>query len=359
MDLIIFIAGLSLLIGGAEALVRGASRLARAAGVSTLVIGLTVVSFGTSAPELAISVRSAISGGPGADIAIGNVVGSNIANILLIIGLSAVAVPMVVSMRLIQLDVPIMIAASLLMLLLGADGRIGIVDGLVLLSGIAGYLSFLYLQSRKGATDESASTPGRGRRSRIWVDIGLVLTGLAMLVAGANWLVEAALSLARSMGVSELIISLSLVAVGTSLPEIATSLMAALRGERDIAVGNALGSNIFNILLVLGAAAVAAPEGVRVPATTIYFDIPVMIAVAVACLPFFFTDHLISRFEGVLFLAYYGAYLAYLYLNAGDHGALPLYNYVMIVFVAPLTVLTLGIGVWRQVKRRRLEQRPK
>lgn len=346
---LILIGLVGLIIGG-ELLVRGASGLAVAARISPLVIGITVVSFGTSAPELAVTVQAALADAPA--LAVGNVVGSNIANILLIIGLSAAAAPMTVTMRLIWLDVPIMIIASLLMLLLGVDGRIGAGDGLILLMGITGYLSFIYIQSRKMAAGASASGSGTRGRSRIWIDIGLVLAGLAMLVVGANWLVEAAVSLARSMGVSELIISLSLVAVGTSLPEIATSLTAALRGERDIAVGNAVGSNIFNILLVLGAASVAAPEGVRVPAAAIFFDIPVMIAVAVASLPIFFTGHLISRFEGVLFLAYYGAYMAYLFLNAGDHGALLLFNHVMIVFVVPLTVLTLGIGVWRQLNRR-------
>lgn len=353
LELFGFAASLVILIAGAEVLVRGAIGLARVAGISTLVIGLTVVSFGTSAPELAISVRSALSTGGGGDIALGNAVGSNIANVLLIIGLSAAAAPIVVSGRLTRLDLPIMIGTSIALLPLAADGRIDRIEGILLLAGIAGYILFTWFHARKDSTAGPIGERKGGQRSQIFRSIFLTLIGLVLLISGANWLVKMSVLIARELGVSELVISLSLVAVGTSLPEIATSLTAALRGEREIAVGNAVGSNIFNILAVLGTAAVVAPGGINVPAAALGFDIPVMIAVAIACLPVFFTDHRITRFEGWLFLAYYFAYVAYIFLDAQDHDALPIFSNVMLTFIIPFTTLVLLVAVVRQIRFRK------
>lgn len=356
---VLFVIGIGLLIGGAEALVRGASRLAMGLGIAPLVVGLTVVAFGTSAPELAVTLQSVGSGPEGAQIAIGNVVGSNIANILLILGLSATLTPLVVHRQLVRLDVPIMIGAALLMLLLALDGQIGRYDGLLLFGGAVAYTTFTIRQSRRERpmtpSEEDSAAP-QLRRPLDWlVNLGLVVGGLVLLVLGARWLVDGAIMVARALGVSELVIGLTVVAVGTSLPEIATSVIAALRGTRDIAVGNAVGSNIFNVLCVLGLAAVFAPSGILVSPAALSFDIPVMIAVVFACLPIFFNGWRIARWEGLLFLAYYAAYTAYLVLSATNHAALPVFSSVMLLYVLPLTVVTILVVT---VRFFRAERRP-
>jgi cation:H+ antiporter len=354
---ILLIAGLVLLIAGAEILVRGASRLAAAAGISPLVIGLTVVAFGTSSPELAVSVQSAFAGQ--ADIALGNVIGSNIFNILFILGISAAIIPLVVAQQLVRLDVPIMIGASLLVYLFGLNGQIGRLEGLLLFAGIITYTVFLIRQSRKEnkeVQEEYAREYGdrqpHGARHTI-VNLLLIVAGLALLILGARWLVDSAVSLAQALGLSELIIGLTIIAAGTSMPEVATSIVAAMRGERDIAVGNVVGSNLFNLLAVLGLTSVVAPNGVPVAAPALAFDLPVMIAVALACLPIFFTGFRVARWEGWLFLVYYAAYVLYLILDASQHDALPLFSSVMLLFVVPLTALTLLVLVVRERRSHR------
>jgi cation:H+ antiporter len=360
MDASVFlflIAGLVLLIAGAELLVRGAARLAAAFGISPLVIGLTVVAFGTSSPELAVSLQSAAAGQ--ADIALGNVVGSNIFNILFILGISAAIIPLVVAQQLVRLDVPLMIGISALVYLFGLNGQIGRLEGALLFAGIVAYTVFLIRQSRKESKaiqDEYAQEYGdrqpHDARQYI-VNAVFVVAGLALLILGARWLVDSAVSLAQALGLSELIIGLTIIAAGTSMPEVATSIVAAVRGERDIAVGNVVGSNIFNILAVLGLTSLLAPNGVSVPAPALAFDIPVMIAVAVACLPIFFTGFKVARWEGWLFLGYYAVYVLYLILDATQHDALPLFSTAMLVFVVPITVLTLAVFVVRDARKRR------
>ncbi len=357
MTLLIFIISFGLLIAGAEMLVRGAARLAAAIGIPPLIIGLTVVAFGTSSPELAVGVRASLAGQ--ADLSLGNVVGSNIVNILLILGISAVIAPLVVSQRLVRLDIPLMIGISLVMLVLGLDGSVSRLDGLVLLAGLIGYVVLAIRQSRgesREVEDEYAHEFG-GRPPRrvrqLAGQAGLVVAGLGLLVLSSHWLVQGAVALAHALGLSELIIGLTVIAVGTALPEVVTSVVASLRGERDIAVGNVVGSNLFNILAVLGFSAAVAPNGVSVSPAALAFDIPVMIAVAVACLPIFFTDHLIARWEGWLFLAYYVIYTLYLLLDAAQHDALPLLSAVMVAFVMPITALTLVILVVRQIRAQR------
>jgi cation:H+ antiporter len=355
--ILLFLAGLALLVLGAEALVRGASRLALAAGVSPLIVGLTVVAYGTSAPEMAISVKSALQGSAGADLALGNVVGSNIFNVLFILGVSATIAPLVVHQQLVRLDVPIMVGTSLLVLIFALDGRVGRIEGGVLVAGAIAYTAFLVWQSRR-ETDavkheyeqEFDGAPASGARG--WVgNVAFVLVGLALLVIGARWLVGASIEFARLFGVSELVIGLTIVAAGTSMPEVATSIIATLRGERDIAVGNVVGSCIFNVLAALGLASLVSPTGVGVAAAALNFDIPVMVAVAVACLPIFFTSHRIARWEGLLFLGYYVVYTAYLVLAAQQHDALPRFSAVMLEFVIPITAATIGVlayRAWRQ-----------
>lgn len=314
--------------------------MAASLGISPVVIGLTVVAFGTSSPETAVTVQSAFS--DNADIALGNVVGSNILNVLFVLGISAAILPLTVSRRLVRLDVPILVAASVLLLLLALDGEIGRLDGLLLFAGVISYTTFVLFQSRRG-NDEDSEVPNveSGWMENRIVQILLIALGLAMLVFGSRWLVEGAVEIATALGVSELVIGLTVVAFGTSAPEVATSLAAAARGQRDMAVGNAVGSSIFNILAVLGITGLVAPNGIPVPPAALNFDIPVMIATAVACLPIFFTGSRIARREGILFLAYYAVYTAYLFLDSTGHDALPVFSFVMLAFVIPLTFLTL------------------
>lgn len=346
--------GLALLLVGAEMLVRGASRLALATGMSPLVIGLTVVAFGTSTPELAVSIGAANSGAP--DVALGNVVGSNITNVLLILGMSALIAPLIVSRQLIRVDVPIMVGVSVLALVLALDGGIGRGDGAILAALLVGYT---LLQVRLGRTDPAAgdtaldTVEGPPRGTRAWVmNVALVGGGLALLILGANWLVDSATLIARQFGLSELVIGLTVVAVGTSMPEIATSIIATIRGQRDLAVGNVVGSNIFNLLGVLGLTAVVSPTGIPVSPAAVNFDIPVMIATAVACLPIFFTGHSIQRWEGAVFLGYYVAYTAYLLLDAAGHDALADFRLAMLWVVIPLTVVTLAVVTMRHLRSR-------
>lgn len=353
MTILLFVAGLIFLIAGAEALVKGASRLAAGFDISPLIIGLTVVAFGTSSPELAVSVKSALDGQ--ASIALGNVVGSNIFNVLFILGLSALIVPLVVARQLLRLDVPVMIALSVIVLILSLDANFSRGEGLMLVAGLAAYIGLLIFQNRREHVDvhdeyarESVAT------SSSWVkNISLILGGLVLLVFGSRWLVDSAVAFSRYLGISELVVGLTIVAAGTSLPEVVTSIVAALRGERDIAVGNVVGSNIFNIMGVLGLASIIAPGGIEVSAALINFDIPVMIAVALACLPIFFTGGTISRQEGLLFLGYYVAYTAYLVLAASQHDALAGFSAAMRYFVIPLTGITLLVSAWWQIQKDR------
>jgi cation:H+ antiporter len=361
MAFLTFLAGLALLIAGGEALVRGAARLAAAVGISPLIIGLTVVAFGTSSPELAVSIKSALWGQP--DIAMGNVVGSNIFNILLILGVSALIAPLVVHQQLVRLDVPLMVVVSVLVLLFALDGKIDRVEGVVLFSGLVFYILFLLYLSRReesvvNAEYSEAYGSKEAQRNSPWLgNTGLVLGGLALLALGSRWLVDGATVIAAELGVSDLVIGLTIVAAGTSLPEVVTSVIASIRGERDIAVGNAVGSNLFNILCVLGLTSIIAPSGIGVSESVIRFDLPVMIAVAFACLPIFFTNGMIARWEGALLVAYYVAYTLYLILAATRHDALPVYGATMVYFVIPLTVLTLLLITVRAIRRGRIGSR--
>jgi cation:H+ antiporter len=336
--------GLVLLTAGAEALVRGASSIATRLGIPSLIVGLTIVAFGTSAPELAVSVGAAWS--DQADIALGNVVGSNIFNVFFILGLSALVVPLAISSQLVRVDVPLMIGASILVLLLALDGHIGRLDGAILFAGIILYTGF---QIRQGMRERTSAANGTSAVTQSksdqgwWVDPLLVLGGLVILVVGSRLLVTSAVSIAQSLGVSELVIGLTIVAAGTSMPELATSVVASMRGERDIAVGNVVGSNVFNLLAVLGLASLVSPSGIAVAQQALQFDLPVMVAVAIACLPIFVTGREIARWEGGLFFAYYLAYTAYVVMAAMQHAALDLYGTAMLWFVLPLTGVTLAV----------------
>lgn len=355
MTAVYLIAGLVLLVAGADVLVRGAAKLAARFGIAPLVIGLTVVAFGTSAPETAVSVQASFAGS--GDLAIGNVLGSNIANVLLVLGCTALIAPLVVSRQLIRLDVPLMIGASLLVYALAWDGQLSRLDGALLFTCVVIYTTFLIVSSRRAAVSEDDEFTREfglkepGTRFAWARDLLLIVLGLGLLVGGSTLLVEGAVSLARALGLSELIIGLTVIAIGTSLPELATSVLAAFRGERDIAVGNIVGSNIFNLLLVLGSASLVSPAAISVSPNALAFDFPVMIAVAVACLPIFFSGFRINRWEGLLFLAYYAAYIGYLALFATGRPQVSAFADAMLGYVLPLTAITLVVVAGRAWKR--------
>jgi cation:H+ antiporter len=319
LSVVFLVAGLVLLIVGAESMVRGASRLAESLGVSPLVVGLTVVAFATSAPELAVTLTAAAKGT--GDLAFGNVIGSNLFNILVILGLSAVVAPLWVDRKLIRVDVPIMIGVSVVAGIMALDGSIGRLDGFVLVAGLVGYLllSLRLERSRmkdvaSGKTEAQNAQAIEDRKGVSWRtpawSVFLVVAGLVLLVLGSHWLVTGSVAIARVLGISERVIGLTLVAGGTSLPELATSIMASIRGQRDIAVGNLVGSNLFNLLCVLGLASLVLPVPVNDQA--LHLDVPVMIGSAIICLPIFARGHRIFRTEGALLLACYGAYLTWI-----------------------------------------------
>ena len=354
MNMLMFLGGLILLVIGANVLVRGASKLALSFGISPLVVGLTIVAFGTSAPEVAVSVGAVLDGRD--DIAIGNVVGSNIFNVLFILGISALITPLIVNIQLIRQEVPIMIGASLLLLALGLDGRLSFFDGGFLFVLLVAYTVFLVVQSRRetqAAKDEYADEikPAEAGAwdSRLPAQLLLIGAGLAALVFGSDYLVQASVNFAKAMGVSDLVIGLTIVAAGTSMPEVATSITAAIKGERDIAVGNVVGSNTFNILGCLGLSGLVSGDlGLAMAPSLLAFDIWVMLAVALACLPVFMTGREIARWEGGVFLGYYVAYVAYLILAAQQHDALQAFSGLMLGFVVPLTLMTLVVVMIRR-----------
>jgi len=354
MNILVFLGGLILLVIGADTLVRGASKLAMSFGISPLVVGLTIVALGTSAPEIAVSVGAVLDGKT--DLAIGNVVGSNIFNVLFILGISALIAPLVVNIQLIRQEVPIMLGASLLLLALSLDGRLSLLDGGILFVLLVAYTVFLVVQSRRetqAAKDELAQEihPAQaGAWDSHWAaQIGLIAAGLTALVFGSDYLVQASVSFAKAMGVSDLVIGLTIVAAGTSMPEVATSITAAVKGERDIAVGNVVGSNTFNILGCLGLSGLVSGDiGLAIAPSLLAFDIWVMLAVALACLPIFMTGREIARWEGGVFLGYYIAYVTYLILAAQQHDALQAFSGVMLGFVVPLTVVTLVVVLMRR-----------
>ncbi len=298
--------GLLLLIVGAELLVRAAVRLAASQRVRPLLVGLTVVAFGSSAPQLAVSVQATVA--DNADIAVGSVIGGNIFNTLVTLGLSALIIPLRVSRQLIRLDIPLMILASLLVFGLALNKELGRLDGLVMLIAFALYLGLRLRQSRHHG-HASAQSPAATHKPAPWLSsLAWMGLGLALLGVAGHLLLDAAVEVATELGLSERIIGLTVVAVGTSLPQLATSLIAAVRGQRDIAVGNVIGGNLFNLLGVLGFTALIAPAPLSVSPNALAFDLPVMLGVALLCWPVFYSGYRITRAEGLLFL---GLYLAY------------------------------------------------
>lgn len=380
IDAIFLVLGLVVLIYGAELLVRGASGLAARVGISKVVVGLTVVSLGTSAPEMAVSLQSGFAGKT--DLLLGNVIGSNIANILLILGFTSLIAPLKVDAKLVRTDVPIMIGLAGVLFLLVLDGVLTRWESVFLSLLLVMYLWFLIRENKaeKGretphsvkeaslGAEPSAGGGTVGGTTRTTVPpqeegdererdtpwkLGLfLLIGLGLLVVGARWLVDSAVSFATAFGVSELIIGLTVIAIGTSLPELATSVVAAMRGERDIAVGNVVGSNIMNILAVLGVTGAIIPADIPVSQQALTFDFLVMLGASIACFPIFFHKNRIQRWEGALFFGYFIAYITYLVLDATQNLILETFRQGMVFFALPLTILTLVIILGNEIQRR-------
>jgi cation:H+ antiporter len=351
----LLLVGLVCLVAGAEFLVRGAAAVAERLGIAPVVVGLTVVAFGTSAPEFAVSVSAALSGET--DVALGNVVGSNIVNVLLILGASAVVGGLVVSARIIRIDIPIMIGVGVVAFVMSLDNSIGRVDGAILFAGIIAYTVWLIRAARKEkqtVSDEyqisNEAVEGSVRERPMWMQIGLVLVGLGILVLGSQLLVGSATDIATELGVSDLVIGLTVVAIGTSLPEFATSMLAAYRGQRDIAVGNVVGSNIFNLMCVLGASGLLAGDGIPVSDAALRLDFPVMLAVSVVLLPIVWNGFMIKRWEGLLLCAFYVVYVVYLILDSNDHDASSVVGPAALL-VSGLVLLTLSVAGYQGWRR--------
>ncbi|TWU46966.1 calcium/sodium antiporter [Rubripirellula reticaptiva] len=340
------ILGLAVLVVGAELLVRGAVTLAEIARISPLIVGLTVVAFGTSAPELAVSAIASLKGDSA--IALGNVVGSNIFNLLLILGISALIVPLSVSSQLIRFDVPIMIAVSVLTLLAAVDGEVGRGEGFCMLLMFATYTGWLIRAGRQesAATVNDSVRPLKLSMRNLLVNIAMLMLGLALLVWGAKLLVDSATTIARSLGVTDTVIGLTIVAAGTSLPEMATSVVAAIRGQRDIAVGNVVGSNIFNLLMVLATASIVSKGGVPVTSEVLLFDVAVMVLTAFLCLPVFFSHASVSRAEGALMLLMYVTYTSLLIAASQNAPWSSLAKSGFVFAVFPLACIAVSGRAW-------------
>lgn len=302
------VGGLIALVIGGELLIKGASNIASKLGIPRLIIGLTIVALGTSAPELVVSLKASLAGNP--SIAVANVVGSNIFNILFILGICALFSPLVVTAQLVRLDLPVMLLATVLFYVFALDQSLGFTEGLILVSSIVIYTIFLIFQSSKSETEKA-------ELSSSWLlSIIYIGAGLGFLVLGGGWLVDGAITLAKNLGVDDRVIGLTIVAAGTSLPEVATSIMATIKGERDLAIGNVVGSNIYNILAILGVSALFTPAALTIPKEMLRLDLIVMLIASLLCLPIFFTGYRINRWEGALFLASYVAFTTYLVMKA-------------------------------------------
>jgi cation:H+ antiporter len=309
----LIVGGLLALIVGAEVLVRGGSGLAAWLGIRPMVVGLTVVSLGTSVPELAVGIDAAVTGSPG--LAVGNIVGTNLVNVLLILGLSALLIPVALQRQTLVFDLPAMTVAALALLVLSLDGRLTRVEGLLLLAGAVVYTWALLRMSRRDASSEPATEPLDDKPAPRPLRHALaLLVGMAVIVLGADLLVEGAVSGAEQLGISEAVIGLTVVAIGTSAPELVTTMLSTYRGDREIAIGNLLGSSIYNIVFVLGLTVLVAPRGVPVPDEVLAADLVLMTAVALVCVPVFVSGARINRVEGALFVGAYVAYLVWLVL---------------------------------------------
>lgn len=310
LEIILYlVGGLIMLFIGAEGLIRGSSNLAIKIGITPLIVGLTVVAFGTSAPELVVSLKAALVGN--SSISLGNVIGSNIANIALILGIASLIRPLYVHANIIMREIPIMIGVSILLIVLLLDGEVGFIDGLIFVLGIIIYTIVNIYMARKEKSSEVKEEFEEGLKSSLGVPVSIifVVIGLGLLIIGANFFVQSAVAIAKLFNISDAIIGLTIVAIGTSLPELITSIVASYKKESDIAIGNVVGSNIFNILGILGITALIVPIS-SIGISNI--DLIIMVVTAIVLLPLSKSGLRISRIEGMFLLAGYAAYTIYL-----------------------------------------------
>lgn len=363
MTVFLFILGLAVLIGGAELFLKAVDKFGAAWSVSPVVMGLTVVAFATGAPELAISLQAAIDGKP--DLVLGNILGSNVANILLILGIAGLVQPLKITNRIIKVDVPMVIIASTLLFVLAIDGLLSPLDGGIIFGGLILYSIFMYFQIRKDRKNNKKNNKLNGLAEQPDLDepvtsffygkyILLLLAGLVFIVMGSRWMVASAVEIAGVLGISELIIGLTIVSIGTSLPEVATSVAAVRRGDSDTAVANVMGSNLYNILLTLSLTVLIAPGAIDVSQEAINLDLPIMVIVAIACLPLFWPGKELGRKEAFGFLFYYGAYMTYLVLLAIQHPLKETMETVMVWGIFPLTALLIILKFIMDFRAKRL-----
>jgi cation:H+ antiporter len=359
MDYFLLVLGLVLLVSGADALVKGAARLASSIGIPSLVIGLTVVAFGTSAPELAVSINSVVSNKT--ELAIANVIGSNIFNILFILGLAAIITPLTISKQLIRQDVPIMVMISALVFYMLTDAHLSVLESGVLVILLLTYTTFLFIQG-KSTENDTLETKNDEVDSLIsgsfpmWQSALWLIFGLILLIIGSNLLVNSAVNIARAFGVSEAIIGLTIIAIGTSLPEVVTSIVASVKGQRDIAVGNVIGSNTFNLLAVLGISGVISDHGMMGGAQLVQQDLPIMLGVAVLCLPLMFTGAVLSRLEGALFFGLYVVYSAFLIGSVKNSDWLSTLTDITWKLIIPITLVVIAISLIRDFRSKKALQ---
>lgn len=352
VSILFVVLGSALLVIGADALVTGATRIAQRFSIPPLIIGLTIVAVGTSMPEITVSTTAAYRGNT--ELAVGNVVGSNIFNVLLSLGLAALILPLTVHVSLIRQEVPVMLGFTLLLFFLVLDGTISAGEGgLFVALGVA-YILLLLVQARRAVRSGQDVAVDLPEASRWFARVSPVIPvaiGLAGLVSGGQLLVQGASAIALSLGVSELVVGLTVVAIGTSLPEVAATTAAVLRGERDLAVGNVVGSNIFNIALCLGLAGMVAPSGLAAPERLVEFDLVVMVLVAMALLPLIFTDYMVSRLEGAVLLFWCVVYLTWTVLEATGHPLLAPFARIALYGLLPVTLLYIGGTVIAALRR--------
>ena len=343
---------------GAELLVRGASSIATRYGIAPIVIGLTVVAFGTSAPEFAVSVQGALTGN--SDVAIGNVVGSSTFNILLVLGLSAAIGSLAIEHRIIKRDIPILMVVTAVIYGLIVNESLSRVEGGILFVGLLVYTWWLLKDARQAESakvtaeyDQAVDALDDGLVAQpLYFQVGFVVAGLGLLILGSRFLVASATTVAEAFNVSDLVIGLTVVAAGTSLPELATSVMAAHRGQREIAVGNVVGSNLYNLLGVLGLSAALTPSGISVNRELIRLDFPVLLAATLVLIPICWNGFTIKRWEGMLLAAFYIAYVVYLVMEAGDSTAPELFRTMMLIVIPIVTLAFTATGIqgWRKYR---------
>lgn len=355
---IAIVVGILLLFGGGELFVAGSVALSLLLGIPQIVIGLTVVSMGTSAPELFVSLLSTIEGNPAGDaIAVSNIVGSNIFNVMVVLGLSAAIMPLRVKSRLVRRDVPVLLAVSMAVWGMASAGRVTWQAGVALLTALV--INLVWEMRTASENPNEVEEIDESERTSAPVAAAKLAAGLGLLVAGSQVLVKGAIAAATALGVSETVIGLTIVAAGTSMPELVTSLVAAYRGKADLAIGNVVGSNLLNQLVILGlCAVVSGGRGLGVDPVMVSRDLPIMVATTLACLPIFWTKGVITRREGWLLFGLYVLYLAEQVLGETMGGAvLSQYRLVVLVVVLPLVFVALAWQVlrWREQRHARAD----